>query len=284
MTIRNILLPVRGDGKGEKVRKAAVALAERSGAHIECVHARMRADDMLTFGVSLAGMRDAVNEIAESHAADEEKRVKQLFEEWCTAESIEVVDEPRPGLTKVTASFTEAVGRQADAVALRGRLADIIFVAQPDGQLGVNTFESALLNTGKPVVVVPPLDVSSIGKTIAIAWNGSAEVAGAVTTSRPIIEEAEKLIILSAPEAETHHLPAEDLAKYLRWHGQESETITIECDPHEVGQTLLQTCAANGVDLLIMGGYAQVRRHDFKIGGVTQYVVDNAQIPVLFHH
>ena len=58
----------------------------------------------------------------------------------------------------------------------------------------------------------------------------------------------------------------------------------LDCDPQEVGQTLLKACADNAIDLLLMGGYAHARRHDFKIGGVTQYVVEKAEIPVLFHH
>ncbi|MEK9672840.1 MAG: universal stress protein [Rhodospirillaceae bacterium] len=284
MSIRNILVPVRGDGKGEQVLNPATLLAKKFNAHVEAVHARMSARDMLTFGAALGGMRDAVNEIAEAHAADEEKRVKTLFEEYCRKHGLTVADVPRATADGVTVSFTEAKGRQADVVGRRGRLADVIFVAQPDGMLGVRTFEAALMNTGKPVVSVPSKAVSAIGNRIAIAWNGSAEVAGAVTTSRPIVETAEKIIILSAPETHGDQLPAEDLATYLRWHGQESESITVTCDAHAVGQTLLQACADHKIDLLVMGGYAQVRRHDFKIGGVTQYVVEHAEIPVLFHH
>ncbi len=284
MTIRNILVPVRGDGKGEQVLNAAVALAKKFDAHIDVVHARMGSKDMLAYGATLAGVRDVVNDIAETHAAEEEARVKKLYEEYCDKIGVANIAEPRSGMTGVSASWREEKGRQAAVVSRRGRLTDVIFVARPDGQLGVNTFEAALMETGKPVVSVPPKDISDIGKTIAIAWNGSPEVSAAVTTSRPIVETADKVIILSAPEVHGDDLPASDLADYLRWHGQESETVVLKCNPHEIGQALLKACADNGVDLLLMGGYAHARRHDFKIGGVTQYVVENADIPVLFHH
>jgi nucleotide-binding universal stress UspA family protein len=284
MSIRNILVPVRGDGKGEQVLNAAVALAKKFDAHIDVVHARMSSTDMLAYGATLAGIRDVVNEIAETHAADEEARVKKLYEDYCARHGIANIIEPQSGLSGVSASWHEEKGRQANVVARRGRLTDVIFVAQPDGQLGVNTFEAALMETGKPVISVPPRDIKDIGKNIAIAWNGSAEVSGAVTSSRPIVEGAAKLLILSAPETRGDDLPASDLADYLRWHGQKSEIQILDCDPHEVGQTLLKACADNGIDLLLMGGYAHARRHDFKIGGVTQYVVEKAEIPVLFHH
>lgn len=284
MSIRNILVPVRGDGKGEQVLNAAVALAKKFDAHVDVIHARMGSKDLLAYGATLAGVRDVVNEIAETHAAEEEARVKKLYVEYCEAHGIADISAPRNGDTGVSASWHEEKGRQAAVVARRGRLTDIIFVAKPDGQLGVNTFEAALMETGKPVVSVPPKDIKEIGRKIAIAWNGSAEVSAAVTTSRPIVEGAESILILSAPETHGDELPASDLAEYLRWHGQTSETKILSCDPTEVGQTLLKACADNGVDLLLMGGYAHARRHDFKIGGVTQYVVENADIPVLFHH
>lgn len=284
MTIRNILVPVRGDGKGEQVLSAAVLLAKKFDAHIDVVHARMGSKDLLAFGATLSGVRDVVNEIAETHAAEEEARVRKLFEDYCAKHGIDIVKGPRIGAKGVSASWREERGRQAAVVARRGRLTDVIFVAQPEGQLGVNTFEAALMETGKPVISVPPKEVKSVGRTIAIAWNGSAEVAAAVTTSRPIIETAEKILILSAPETHGDELPAADLAEYLGWHGQTCETRIITCGPHDVGQNLLKACADNGVDLMLMGGYAQVRRHDFKIGGVTQYVVEKAGIPVLFHH
>ncbi|MEP5716825.1 MAG: universal stress protein [Alphaproteobacteria bacterium] len=284
MSIRNILVPVRGDGKGELVLNAAVALAKKFDAHIDVVHARMGSQDMLAYGATLAGVRDVVNEIAETHAADEEARVKKLYLDYCQRHGIADITEPRNGEKGVSASWHEEKGRQANVVARRGRLTDIIFVAQPDGQLGVNTFEAALMETGKPVICVPPRDIKEIGNKIAIAWNDSAEISGAVTSSRPIVEAAAKLLILSAPETHGDELPASDLAKYLRWHGQQSEIQMLDCDPQEVGQTLLKACADNAIDLLLMGGYAHARRHDFKIGGVTQYVVEKAEIPVLFHH
>ena len=285
MSIRNILVPVRGDGKGEQVLNAALVLARKFDAHLDVIHARIRSDELLTYGAALSGIRDAVKDIAETHAAEEEARVKKLFQEYCEANAIAIINQPKNGAKGVTASWHEEPGHQANVVARRGRLTDIIFVAQPEGQLGINTFEMALMETGKPVVSVPQKAVSALGKTIAIAWNGSAEVAGAVTTSRPVVEEADKVFILSAPESDGEdHLTADDLSTYLHWHGCKSETVNLDCDAHQVGQTLLKACADRGVDLLIMGGYAHVHRHDFKIGGVTQYVVEKAGIPVLFHH
>ena len=65
MTIRRILVPVRGDGKGEGVLDHAVSLARRFKAHVDVLHCRPRPEDMLPFGVSVPAMlRKAVELVA----------------------------------------------------------------------------------------------------------------------------------------------------------------------------------------------------------------------------
>ena len=51
--IRKILVPVRGDDKGDNVLAHAAALARRFNAHIEVTHCRPRPQDMLPFGVPI---------------------------------------------------------------------------------------------------------------------------------------------------------------------------------------------------------------------------------------
>lgn len=286
MSVRSILIPVRGDGKGENVLNAALIMAERYKAHLDVFHARMRPVDMVTFGAALSSgfMRDEVAEVAEQHAMNEEARVKALFEEYCQTHKLEVLDRPRASNGNVSASWHEERGRQADVVARRGRLTDIIFIPRPEGQLGARTFEAALMSTSRPVVIVPPNEVKTLGDHVAIAWNGSAEVAGAVTTSRTIVESAKSVSIFAAEEESEHGISAEDLAAYLRWHGCDPEIVNISCPGHEIGQNLLKQCADRNVDLLVMGGYGQMRRHELMMGGVTEHVVNNAELPVLFRH
>jgi hypothetical protein len=53
MTVRTILVPVRGDGKGEGVLDHALSFGGRYAAHLEVVHCRPRPEDLLPFGVSV---------------------------------------------------------------------------------------------------------------------------------------------------------------------------------------------------------------------------------------
>ena len=51
--IRKILVPVRGDGKGDNVLAHAAALARRFNAHIAVTHCRATAEDLKPFGVPI---------------------------------------------------------------------------------------------------------------------------------------------------------------------------------------------------------------------------------------
>ena len=51
--IHKILVPVRGDGKGDNVLAHAAALARRFSAHIEVTHCRPRPQDLLPYGVPI---------------------------------------------------------------------------------------------------------------------------------------------------------------------------------------------------------------------------------------
>ena len=82
MTIRTILAPVRGDGKGEAVLDHAVAMARRFGARVLVVHARPRPEDLLPVGVPVTGaMKRMILDSAAASATEEAARVRNLFED-----------------------------------------------------------------------------------------------------------------------------------------------------------------------------------------------------------
>lgn len=285
MLIRTIMIPVRGDGKGERVMDHALAMAKKFGAHLDVFHARPRPEDLATFGAPTRGfmkgeMLDAANEMA----LLEEQRVKNLFEEYCVEHKLTIIEKPPAPGNAVSASWHEETGTQADVLGLRGRLTDLIFVAQPEKRLGVKTFEAALFETGKPVIVAPQKEVSSIGETIAIAWNGSPESARAVTSALAILEKAAKVVVFASEAGPDKRLDASALDTYLRWHGVEAELKEFDSDAHRVGQNLLRRAAEIDADLLVMGGFGQIHRRELMMGGVTQYIVERSEIPVLLHH
>ncbi len=50
------------------------------------------------------------------------------------------------------------------------------------------------------------------------------------------------------------------------------------------GETLLRRCRDLGGALLVMGAYSHSRWRERVFGGVTQHVLDEAQVPVVMAH
>src|SRR5690606_29866866 len=82
-------------------------------------------------------------------------------------------------------AFVEEPGRQVEVIKRRGRLADLIAVPKPDRDrnLGFNTLKAALFSSGRPVLMCPRREGTpeTLGARVALAWNGSAEAARALS-------------------------------------------------------------------------------------------------------
>jgi nucleotide-binding universal stress UspA family protein len=288
MTVRDILVPIRGDGKGEGVLDHALAVARRFNAHLSVVHCRPRPEDMMPFGVFVpTSFRQQIASSATTMANEEEGRVKALFQAYCSAHDLAVID--RGAATpkdRPSASWSEATGKQAAVVAARGRLADLIAVAQPDPKLnlGRNTLEAALLETGRLVLLCPPAAAASVGRHVAIGWDGRAEAARAVAAALPILVAADHITVLAGETGGHVDLGPQDLEAYLARHDARADVRTFAARATEIAQGLFVAAEEAGADALLIGAYGHSRRRELVMGGVTEHIIEHAHLPVLMIH
>ena len=283
--IRKILVPVRGDGKGDNVLAHAAALARRFDAHVVIAHCRARAEDMLPYGVPIpAFLKRQIFEQAGQVADQEEAGMRAELQ--VLAEKLRLDLSGDPASRMPTASWVEESGRQVEVIRRHGRLADVICVAKPDvdRNLGTNTLKGALFHTGRPVMMCPPADAvpEGLGSHVAIAWNGSTQAARAVALTLGLIEGADEVTILTGGE-EIHGAKAEDLLDYLAIRGIGASIHRIK-PARNVGSELLKRSAAVGAGLMIMGAYSESHERETLLGGNTQRVVDTATMPVVMVH
>lgn len=286
MTLRTILVPVRGDGKGEGVLDHALSLAERHKAHLEVLHCRPKPEDLIPYGVPVpASLRKSLVASAKSLADEEESGMRKLFDDYRARRGVtEVEGFPWP-TDKVSATWREAVGKQANVIGVRGRLVDLIVVPRPDRDqnLGLNTLHAALMESGKLVLMCPPKPVESVGARIAIAWNGSGEAARAMTAALPILRKADSVTILATVDRELP-VSAEEARVYLETHGAACTVQGFKRGDESVPKLLMNQAKKAGADCLLMGAYGQSRQREMIMGGVTQHVVDHADLPILLMH
>lgn len=284
--IRKILVPVRGDGKGDNVLAHAAAVAHHHIAHIEVVHCRSRPEDLMPFGVHLPEfLRKQIVEQSYKVADQEEAGLKAELEALASKLNL---DQSGDNIGKVaTVSFVEEAGRQVDVIKRHGRLADMIAVAKPerDRNLGHNTLKAALFHSGRPVLMCPQPAVSpkKIGTKVTLAWNGSAEAARALSQCKSVLRAADEVWILTNGSDSGPGTSIDDLTAYLTLHGI-SANVEQFASNKKVGSELLRVSLELGADMMIMGAYGDSHERETVFGGNTQTIVDNAEIPVLLNH
>ena len=283
--IRKIVIPVRGDGKGDNVFAHAAVLAVRYKAHIAVTHCRPRGEDLMPYGVAVPA---ALRKLLLSQSADVADQVEQGMRDELVALAdkfgVTMADAALPD--QASAEWVEEQGRQVDIIKRHGRLADLICVAKPDvdRNLGSNTLKAALFNTGRPVMMCPmrehPPEV--LCDKVAIGWNGSTEASRAVAATTGILEKASEVTIFSAG-IEVNGADSETLLSYLSARGVSARVERFKASG-KVGRELLENSRNVGADTLIIGAYSNSHERETFFGGNTQYVVDNAEIPVVLVH
>ncbi len=290
MAIRTILAPISGTERDGVALGTAFRVAAALDAHVEVLFTRMSPSEAVPLigeGVSTTVVEELMG------AADQEWSARaavarQAFDEAITATGIAVHDTaPGPGVA--TAAWREQTGREDWLVRKACPLTDLVVLRHEtdpdtdDVQLTL-TLEAALINGGRPVLLAPPVIPAGVGATVAIAWDGGAQGARAVSGAMPFLHRAAAVHILTAATGRTEGASADELSDYLAWHGVEAKPLRLDPGRAAVGEVLLGAAADLGADLLVMGGYSHSRMREMILGGVTRHILAHAGLPVLMAH
>jgi nucleotide-binding universal stress UspA family protein len=140
----------------------------------------------------------------------------------------------------------------------------------------------AVLHSAKPVLVMPQAGAGTVGKTIVIAWNQSADAAAAVTAALPLLTRAERVVVVNAGRENRLGPRVADLARYLaHW---EVEVRRERTSGRHVEQEIERAYRHVHGDLLVMGAYSRSRWRQLAFGGVTEHMLFRADLPVLLLH
>jgi len=284
MPIKTILVPVDGTDSAKQVLQNALSVCRDLSAHVEVLHVRAdskNAVPLLGEGMSGAMIEEMID-LADKEADTRAEKARAIFDEVVREFQVPIAATPETDGPSV--AWVDRTGREDEVTAQLGRLADLIVVSRPTPETDVSsrmTLNAAIRETGRPVLVVPPLPPKPLGKKIAIAWNGSTEASRAVRLAMPFVETAEEVFIFTAEGGSTRAIAADELAAYLAWHGIRARTRTFEIADRVGGEELLGECGKAGVDLLMMGAYTQSRVRQLIMGGVTKHVLSEATLPVV---
>ncbi len=287
MAVRKLLLPLTGTAAGEAALATALQIARLWNAHVLALHVRVDSRDVAPLaGEGLSGaMIEEMMTATERESSDRAHAVRAMFDRFVAQHQV-VVGEPRPGSPAATASFAAVIGREEDLVAQQARLADLTVVPHPEAGEDVSSSDAlhaVLFDSGRPVLLSPQVAPATVGTRICLGWNGTAELASAVSAAIPWLKRADAVRILSADGYQRRGPAAPELAAYLALHEVEADIVMFQPTGGAVGAGLLAAARDFGCDLLAMGAYSHSRLRQLILGGVTRHVLERANLPVMMN-
>jgi nucleotide-binding universal stress UspA family protein len=215
-----------------------------------------------------------------------EKRAGQAWQSMVIEPGLPTVDPDSEGAPGFAMAWRHLVGREHEVAARRGRLFDLVVLArrsvEDEGAISP-TLETALTESGRPILIAPPASPERIGSKVAIGWNGSATAARAVAAALPLLSRAEEIVVYTVAESGLEARP-EDLVRYLGRHRLRARAESLEAGDEEPGAQLLEEAGARDADLFVAGGYGHSRLREFILGGATNTMLRSAGMPVLMAH
>lgn len=223
-----------------------------------------------------------------SHHLDPQEqadKAKRQFEEAVAASGIEpewiCVDSVKSGLDL------------PQALNLYAHYRDLVVVSQTDYEITDRTIppdlpERAVLGSGRPVLIVPYAgNFEKFGSQVMVAWRGGPESSRALHDSMPLLRQADHVQVMKIQGRhgdEVYEAHDADICEHLSRY-----RLPVACEKHvtgdlSVGDMLLNRCADEGIDLLVMGAFAQSRRGHQTLGEVGRYMLNYMTLPVLMSH
>jgi nucleotide-binding universal stress UspA family protein len=148
----------------------------------------------------------------------------------------------------------------------------------------MSTFEAALFESGRPVLLAPPTPPRQIGANVVIAWNCSMEQARATALAMPLLLKAEQVTVLTVEGGTVPGPSGEEMAINLQLNGVAAKALTVRAEARSPAEAILNQARELGCDLLIKGAYTQSRLRQMIFGGTTRHILSHAALPVLTAH
>ena len=276
MAIKDLAVAYNGSGNADVAVDLALQMCRKYAAALTGIYAinPIRFEGNVAHWISDEVMRTLRN--AEAAVT---KSIEQSFRR-------RVASAPPDG----EAEFVAEEGQANVVLARRARYHDILLMGQfsVPGDAGRHIrAEDLVLRTGRPLVVVPhSYEIRPFQEYAVVGWDGSRQAARALSDAMQILETKKRLDIVTVRASGDGRPPPQSSAvvKHLERHGIEARHIALMAMREGIGQTLLNYCADNLPDVLVMGAYGHTKLREDLFGGVTRRVMENMTVPVLMSH
>ena len=164
------------------------------------------------------------------------------------------------------------------------RVYDVTVIGRPAGSGAgprMTTLESALFESGQPVLVAPPAPPTALGENVLISWNCSTEQARTTACAMPILRKAKAVTILTIEGLTVPGPTGVQCRDWLAANGITARELSMGNGGKKPGEVLLNEAKKLGADLIVKGAYTQSRLRQMIFGGATSHLLAHSNLPML---
>jgi nucleotide-binding universal stress UspA family protein len=279
--MKTILLPTQHIATMNATLEVAVQLARRTGAYLEGFPLRIAIPPYvvaeLTAGITMAAY--------DAQRDDEMAELRRLFETFMQEHGV-----PPSGASENRPCYGWLAAAPEDEgfIGSYGRAFDITVISRLDSEssgLHRRAIETALFESGRPVLLAPPAATKQIASNVMIHWNGSTEQSRANAFAMPLLRMAERVTVLTVVGGQEVPGPtADDVLRQLQHNGIAAKPVRVKLGDRDTGKAVLDAARAEGCDLLVKGAFTRNRLRQMIFGGATSHIMEHADLPVLMAH
>ena len=165
----------------------------------------------------------------------------------------------------------------------------VLMQSEPNVVNNDDMIETSLLESGRPLVVVPYIQREGLQlNRVICCWDGSRAATRAINDALPLLVRAgtiDLLIVLNektgSEEQEIHGI---ELEKHLARHDVKVEIETTRAADIDVTDAILSYAADRSGTLIVMGGYGHSRLREIILGGATRDMLKSMTVPIFMSH
>ena len=280
--IKDLVVPITDTAGDANAVAAAVTLATQKSAHLAIL-------EFVNLPLPPAGPWGGGElELGDLYVKfrNEAEKDAKAWRERLSKEALSLSSEVRI----IEALFTES----SDMAALHARYADMVVMTMAtdlvrDAPIIRDFFTSLLLQSGRPVMLIPPGYAWRPPKHVVVAWQPKREATRALHDAMPFLHAAESIDVLEVGEAwggdGDGPQPGADIATHLARHGLKVRVVLHPRSAESIALSLVRHAQDTGAELIVSGGYGHSRFREWALGGVTRDLLSGScSVPILFSH
>lgn len=279
MTLKTLTTLVHSDCPDRDALELSIDMARRNGAHLSVLIAGLNVIDPGFYyaGLAMATVSDAL------YSAEQKARALKGELDTRMADA---------GISWDQATAVVLAAGLGQALAERARFSDLTILPRPSGpgrvQADIVALESALLDSGTPVLIVPPaMTTLPPAKRILLAWDGGQPALRAARSALPLLTAAEEVVVSIIDPPTRHDNDSEPGSALVAWLTRHGVNVRVDLRPgggKRISDLLEAQAGDIAADLIVMGGYGHSRTRQYVLGGTTRRMLENAPVPLFMAH